>query len=82
MDLIIKGMVELIPFGIVTEGDTLSPAVWSKSQEIQVQTRDVYKYKAQINIDGYKMRPGVNYNQTYALVAAWEYIRILLSEVL
>ena len=28
------------------------------------------------------MLPGVQYNQTYAPVAAWEYIRILLSTLL
>ena len=28
------------------------------------------------------MRTGVNYNQMYAQVAAWEYIRILISTVL
>ena len=51
-------------------------------QKWRVRTREIYKYKARINIDGSKMRPGVHYNQTYAPVAAWESIIILLYTLL
>ena len=39
-------------------------------------------YKAQLNLDGPKIHPGVHYNQTFASVAFWGFIRILLSAVL
>ena len=48
----------------------------------RVQKRDTYKYKNQLNLDGSKMYPGFHYNQTYAPVAVWESIMILLSKVL
>ena len=54
----------------------------SQEQKRQVRTRYIYKYKAQLGIDGSKMRPVVHYNQTYAAVAIWESIMILLSLIL
>ena len=48
----------------------------------QVKTRDIYKYKAQLNLDGSKFFRVVDYNHNYASVASWESIRILLSTVL
>ena len=42
-------------------------------------TREIKKYKAILNIDGSKMKKGVHYNQTYAPVASWNLIRLMLT---
>jgi hypothetical protein len=36
--------------------------------------REVYKYKARLNVDGSQMQPGRDYDLTYAPVASWESI--------
>jgi hypothetical protein len=43
-------------------------------------TQQVKKYyKARLNIDGSKMRPGKHYDQTYTPVASWTSVRLLLT---
>jgi hypothetical protein len=44
-----------------------------------VISHKVYKYKARLNLDGSQMHPGKDYDMTYAPVASWESVRILLS---
>ena len=41
--------------------------------------RQVKKYKARFNIDGSKMEKGIHYEQTYAPVALWNSIRLVLT---
>jgi hypothetical protein len=48
----------------------------------RVLTREIYKWKARMNLDGSKQREGIDYDQTYAPVATWESIRLLLGMVL
>ena len=75
-DLISKVFLGLIPRIIVTELETLLPTVWSMKQKRQVQTKNMYKYNARLNLDGSKMYPGVHCNHNYAqlrLVSTLEY---------
>ena len=60
---------------------TILPAVWQMKQKRCIKTRQVKKYKARLNIDGSKMRPGVHYDQmrSYAPVASRNSIRLLLT---
>ena len=44
--------------------------------------RKIKSYKARLNVDGSSMVKVRDYDQTYALVASWNAIRILLSMVL
>jgi hypothetical protein len=48
----------------------------------RVKTREVYKWKARLAFDGSRQVEGVHYDQTYAPVASWETIRLLLAMVL
>ena len=48
-------------------------------QKHNIKMREVKKYKAQLNIDGLKMRPGVHYNLTYTLVASWMSVQLLMA---
>ena len=41
--------------------------------------REVKKFKARLNIDGLKMRPGVKYDLTYAPVASWMFVQLLIA---
>ena len=54
------------------------PAVWQMRRKRDIKTREIKKYKARLNIDGSRMRQGVHYDQTYAPVASWNSIRLLL----
>ena len=47
-----------------------------------IMTRAISKYKARLNIDGSRMKHGLDYEETYAPVAKWNSIRILLTLVL
>ena len=69
-DLLSKGFFELILCSIVPEVETLSPAIWAMKQIKRVHTREIYKYKARLNLDGSKIRPVLQCSQTYAPVAA------------
>ena len=43
-----------------------------------IRTRKIKKWKARLNVDGSRMKQGVHYDQTYAPVASWKSIRLLL----
>jgi hypothetical protein len=44
-----------------------------------IRTQEVKKYKARLNIDGSRMRAGEHYDLTYAPVASWNSVRLLLA---
>jgi hypothetical protein len=48
----------------------------------RISTREVYKWKARLNFDGSKQVQGVNYWETFAPVATWGTIRMVLTMVL
>ena len=77
-----KGIVEIVPKSRVPEGVKVFPAVWSMKRKRRVVSKEIYKYKARMNLDGSKQREGRDYEETYAPVASWESIRILLTLVL
>jgi hypothetical protein len=45
----------------------------------RLQDGSVERYKARLVIKGYKQRPGVDFNETFASVARYESIRLLLA---
>ena len=62
----------------VPKGSTILPAVWAMKRKRRIATREVYKWKARLNIDGSKQIKGLNYWETYAPVASWPTIRLIL----
>jgi hypothetical protein len=44
----------------------------------RISTQEVYKWKARLNIDGSKQQKGINYWETFAPVASWPTIRMML----
>ena len=66
----------------VPEGATILPVVWQMKRKRDIKTRKIKKCKARMNIDGSKMKQGQHYDQTYAPVASWNSIRLLLAMVI
>ena len=71
-------------FSIIAKEDvppdaTVLPAVWALKRKRCIRTRRIKKYKARLNVDGSKMIYGQHYNQTYAPVAAWSTVRLILT---
>jgi len=65
----------------VPKDKSILPAVWQMKRKRDIKSRKIKKYKARLNIDGSRMKEGIHYDQTYAPVASWNSIRILLSLV-
>ena len=76
------GLYEIVHISQVPEGATLLNAVWQLRRKRDVRTGEIKKYKARCNIDGSKMKKGEHYEETYAPVAGWTAIRLLLALVL
>ena len=81
-DMIDNDIVEIVRISEVPEEATIFPAVWAMRRKRRVISREVYKWKARLNFDGSKQQAEKDYGQTYAPVATWELIRILLAIVL
>jgi hypothetical protein len=61
---------------------TLLPAVWQMQRKRNVVTGDIKRYKARLNIDGSRMVHMRDYDLTYAPVASWASIKLLLAMTL
>jgi Reverse transcriptase (RNA-dependent DNA polymerase) len=55
------------------------PAVWAMRRKRRIETQEVYKWKARLNIHGGKQTKGVNFWETYAPVATWSSIRLVMN---
>ena len=78
-DQIKNGNYSIVNKNDVPKSSTILPAVWQMKRKRDIKTREVKKYKARLNIDGLKMRPGVHYDLTYAPVASWMSVRLLMA---
>jgi hypothetical protein len=63
----------------VPEGASILPAVWSMKRKRKIATGEVYKWKARLNIDGSRQTKGLNYWDTYAPVASWPTVCMILT---
>ena len=77
-DQMSNGNFSIIHKSDVPKGKSILPAVWQMRRKRDIQSRQVKKYKARLNIDGSRMKYGLHYDQTYAPVASWNSIRLLL----
>ena len=66
----------------VPDGKRVLPAVWAMRRKRRIATGKVYKWKARLNIDGSKQIKGQDYWETYAPVANWASIRLLLTHAI
>ena len=83
MDAQVEGKVlELTHLNDVPKNAKLLPAVWPMKRKRHIKTQEVYKWKARLNVDGSRMVHKRDYDQTYAPVASWNIIRLLLILVM
>jgi hypothetical protein len=78
-DQLANGNFSLIKRIQVPKGRIILPAVWQMKRKRDIRTREVKKYKARLNIDGSRMKPGEHYDLTYAPVASWNSIRLIMA---
>lgn len=77
-----NGNFALVHIDDVPKNASILPAVWAMRRKRRIETGEIYKWKARLNIDGSKQIKGVNYWDTYAPVASWSIIRLLLILVI
>ena len=77
-DQINNGIFSIVPATEVPKGVKPLPAVWQMKRKRDIRSRKVKKWKARLNIDGSRMSPD-QYDLTYAPVASWNSIRLLLA---
>ena len=80
-DQIENNNFSVIPCSKVPKGFRVFPGVWTLVHKRDILTREIKKYKARLAFDGSRMREGVDYDKTYAPVASWMSIRLLLTFV-
>jgi hypothetical protein len=74
-----NGNFSVIHKSKVPKGATTLPSVWQMKRKCDIRTRQVKKWKAQLNVDGSHMQKGIHYTDTYAPVASWNPIWLLLT---
>jgi len=76
----INGHWKLIKRSHLPKGATVLPAVWSMKRKRRISTREVYKWKACLTVDGSKQKYGVHYDETYSPVVTWATTRFFLIQ--
>ena len=61
----------------VPKGTRILPAVWSMKRKRKISTREIYKWKARLNLGGHKQRAFLDVD-TYAPALSWTTIRLFL----
>ena len=80
-DQIDNGNFSVIPQSKVPMGFRVFPGVWTLVCKQDILTREIKMHKARPAFDGSRMREGEGYDKTYAPVASWMLIRLLLTFV-
>ena len=62
----------------VPSDQDILPAVWAFRRKHRIVSREIYKYKARLNIHSGMQKHGVNYWETYSPVVNWFSIRLCL----
>ena len=50
--------------------------VWAMCRKRRIDTREVYKWKARLNVHGGRQQHGVNFWETYTPVVSWQTLRL------
>jgi hypothetical protein len=66
----------------VPSGAAVLPSVWSMKRKRRISTREVYKWKARLTVDGSKQQYGKHYDETYSPVVQWSSTRFFLIQAL
>ena len=73
-----------IPLDQVPKGTKLIDMVWSMRRKHKINTQEVYKWKAHLNVHGRHQVHSIHYSDTYAPVVTWQTVRLfhILSLIL
>ena len=63
-----------VPKHQVPKGTKVLDAVWSMRRKCCIESQEVYKWKAHLNVHGGQQVHGSNYWDTYTTVVAWPVI--------
>ncbi|KAL7563107.1 hypothetical protein ACA910_012291 [Epithemia clementina (nom. ined.)] len=66
---------EVVPKSQVPKGTKIIDMVWSMKRKRRIDTREIYKWKARLNVHGGQQEYGLNYWETYSPVVAWTTLR-------
>ena len=77
-----RGHWKIIPRSEVPAETKVLPAVWAMRRKRRIISREVYKWKARLNVHGGKQTYGVDYWETYAAALKWSSIRFFLTQAL
>ena len=81
-DQLDNGVLQLVRRDSIPQGAAILPAVWQMKRKRHIKTREIYKWKARLNIDGSRSVYKRDYEQTYSPVVGWGIIRLLLVLIL
>ena len=73
---------EIVTTKKVPKGVRILDAVWAMRRKRNIKTREIYKWKARLNVHGGQQEKGVNFWETYSPVVNWFSIRLLLAKAL
>ena len=76
-----NGNFPIINRNQVPKGSTILPCVWQMKRKCRIITRKIKRWKARLNVDGSRMKKGVQYDKVYAPVASWTSISLLLTMI-
>jgi hypothetical protein len=62
---------EIVRCSDIPRNTPILPTVWSMKRKRRISTREIYKWKARLTIDGSKQKYGLHYNETYSPVVTW-----------
>ena len=80
-DQIDNGNFSVILRSKAPSGSRVFPGAWTLVHKRDMLTWAIKKYKARFAFDGSRMQEGEDYDKTYAPVASWMSIRLLLTFV-
>ena len=72
------GNYEPVPLSEIPKGAKLIDMVWSMRRKRRINTQEVYKWKARLNVHGGQQEHGIHYWDTYAPVVTWQTVRLFL----
>jgi histone deacetylase 1/2 len=70
---------ELVPRSTVPRDTLILPSVWAMRRKRRIDTREVYRWKARLNLHGGKQVKNVHFWETYSPVVKWSSIRLFLT---
>jgi hypothetical protein len=69
---------EMVDRKSIPEGTKVLDSVWAMKRKRRIKTREVYKWKARLNVHGGQMLHGIHYWETFSPVVTWMTIRLVL----